>query len=145
IDRFVLRKLRQRALRPSPPTDLNTLARRLSLDRTGLPPDDTLSEGFTTGKITYATMADTLSASSSYGEKWASWWLDQARYADTKGYEKDAGRSMWQYRDSVIRALNNDMPFDRFTIEQLAGDLLEDPTQDQLIATAFHRNTMNND
>src|SRR5690606_7466645 len=108
-------------------------------------PDNTLLEGFTTGKITYATMVDTLLARKSYGEKWASWWMDQARYADTKGYEKDAGRSMWQYRDWVIRALNNDKPFDRFTIEQLAGDLLDDTTEDQLIANAFHRNTINND
>ncbi len=80
-----------------------------------------------------------------YGEKWASWWLDLARYADTKGYEKDLGRSMWPYRDWVIKAINQDMPYDQFTIEQLAGDLLPDPTVDQLIATAFHRNTMNND
>lgn len=145
IDRFVLRKLEENGLRPNPPADRNTLARRVSLDLTGLPPDDALLEGFATGKITYETMVDTLLARSSYGEKWASWWLDQARYADTKGYEKDMGRSMWHYRDWVIRALNDDMPFDRFTIEQLAGDLLEDPTRDQLIATAFHRNTMNND
>jgi hypothetical protein len=88
---------------------------------------------------------DSLLASPRFGEKWASWWLDMARYADTKGYEKDNGRNIWRYRDWVIRALNADMPFDQFTIEQLAGDLLPHPNDDQLIATAFHRNTMNND
>ena len=145
VDRFILRKLEGQGLSPNPPADPETLARRLSLDLTGLPPDDALLEGFISGKLSYGAMVDTLLARSSYGEKWASWWLDQARYADTKGYEKDLGRSIWKYRDWVIRALNDDMPFDRFTIEQLAGDLLEDPTEDQLIATAFHRNTMNND
>ena len=80
-----------------------------------------------------------------YGEKWASWWLDMARYADSKGYEKDMGRSIWKYRDWVIDAFNKDLPYDQFTIEQLAGDLLPNPSTDQLIATAFHRNTMNND
>lgn len=145
IDRFVLEKLNRNGLDPNPRADLNTLARRLSLDITGLPPDDALLGAFTNGRMAYETLVDTLLARSSYGEKWASWWLDQARYADTKGYEKDVGRSMWRYRDWVIRALNSDMPFDRFTTEQLAGDLLDDPTEDQLIATAFHRNTMNND
>tara|TARA_R110002050_G_scaffold283119_3_gene431346 strand:- start:942 stop:1316 length:375 start_codon:yes stop_codon:yes gene_type:complete len=80
-----------------------------------------------------------------FGEKWASWWLDLARYADTKGYEKNQGRNMWRYRDWVIKSFNENMPYDQFTIEQLAGDLLPDPSVDQLIATAFHRNTMNND
>ena len=83
--------------------------------------------------------------SKSYGEKWASWWLDLARYADSRGYEGDGDRIIWKYRDWVINALNEDMPFDQFTIEQLAGDLLENPTPDNYIATAFHRNTMNND
>src|SRR5690606_41232382 len=105
----------------------------MSLDLTGLAPDDALLGAFTNGRMAYEALVDTLLARSSYGEKWASWWLDQARYADTKGYEKDVGRSMWRYRDWVIRALNSDMPFDRFTTEQLAGDLLEDPTEDQLI------------
>lgn len=145
IDRFILEKLKRNGLDPNPRADLNTLARRLSLDLTGLPPDDRLLKAFTSGKMTYEILVDTLLARNTYGEKWASWWLDQARYADTKGYEKDMGRTIWQYRDWVIRALNGDMPFDQFTTEQLAGDLLEDPTESQLIATAFHRNTMNND
>lgn len=145
IDHFILRTLENNGLEPSPPAEQNVLARRLSLDITGLPPDDSLFTDFTSGKITYENMVDELLSRDAYGEKWASWWLDHARYADTKGYEKDMGRTMWRYRDWVIKALNNDMPFDRFTIEQLAGDLLPDPSVDQLIATAFHRNTMNND
>ncbi|KAG1650161.1 hypothetical protein GQR58_028271 [Nymphon striatum] len=91
------------------------------------------------------SLVDSLFLQDTYGEKWASWWLDYARYADSKGYEKDMGRSIWKYRDWLINAFNKDMPYDQFTIEQLAGDLLPEPSTDQLIATAFHRNTMNND
>ena len=145
IDHFILRTLENNDLEPSPAAEPNVIARRLSMDITGLPPDDSLFNDFTAGKITYENMVDELLSQDGYGEKWASWWLDQARYADTKGYEKDLGRSMWQFRDWVIKALNSDMPYDQFTIEQLAGDLLPDPSADQLIATAFHRNTMNND
>jgi len=145
IDHFVLRTLQNNNLEPSHPAEPNIIARRLSMDIIGLPPNDTLFNDFTSGKITYENMVDELLSSNSYGEKWAGWWMDQARYADTKGYEKDMGRSMWQYRDWVIKAFNKDMPYDQFTIEQLAGDLLPRPSTDQLIATAFHRNTMNND
>ncbi|MCK0136565.1 PSD1 and planctomycete cytochrome C domain-containing protein [Arenibacter sp. S6351L] len=145
IDHFILRTLENNDLEPSPPAEQNVLARRVSMDLTGLPPDDSLFNDFTSGKITYENMVDELLSRDAYGEKWASWWLDHARYADTKGYEKDMGRTMWQYRDWVIKSLNQDMPFDQFTIEQLAGDLLPNPSADQLIATAFHRNTMNND
>ncbi len=145
IDHFILRTLENNDLEPSPPADQNVLARRVSMDLTGIPPDDSLFNDFITGKITYENMVDELLSRDAYGEKWASWWLDHARYADTKGYEKDLGRTMWQYRDWVIKSLNQDMPYDQFTIEQLAGDLLPDPSADQLIATAFHRNTMNND
>ena len=145
IDHFILRTLENNDLEPSPAAEPNVIARRLAMDIGGLPPDETLFNDYTTGKITYENMVDELLSRDAYGEKWASWWLDQARYADTKGYEKDMGRSMWQYRDWVIKALNNDMPYDQFTIEQLAGDLLPNPSADQLIATAFHRNTMNND
>ena len=90
-------------------------------------------------------VVDRLLASPAYGEHWARKWLDLARYADTNGYEKDGSRTIWPFRDWVINALNADMPFDEFTIEQLAGDLLPNPTADQIIATAFHRNTMQND
>ena len=90
-------------------------------------------------------VVDRLLASSAYGEHWARMWLDLARFADTKGYEKDRHRDVWRYRDWVIDAFNHDMPFDQFTIEQLAGDLLPEPSADQMLATAFHRNTMEND
>ncbi len=145
IDNFVYARLESEALHPNPPAEKNIIARRLALDLTGLPPDQKLFTAFTEGDLNYETMVDTLLARKDYGEKWASWWLDLARYADTKGYEKDTGRNMWRYRDWVISAFNQNMPYDRFTTEQLAGDLLPDPTTDQLIATAFHRNTMNND
>ncbi|WP_420400790.1 PSD1 and planctomycete cytochrome C domain-containing protein [Flagellimonas sp.] len=145
IDQFILRRLNKEEIDPSPPAAKHILARRVALDITGLPPNPSQLQKFDSGSWSYEAMVDSLLAQSSYGEKWASWWLDMARYADTKGYEKDLGRSMWQYRDWVIKALNNDMPYDQFTIEQLAGDLLPNPSMDQLIATAFHRNTMNND
>ncbi len=145
IDNFVFARLESEALTPNPAAERNIIARRLAFDITGLPPDRSLFDAFTEGGLSYENMVDTLLARKDYGEKWASWWLDLARYADTKGYEKDTGRSMWRYRDWVIRAFNQNMPYDQFTVEQLAGDLLPDPTTDQLIATAFHRNTMNND
>ncbi|WP_420320286.1 DUF1553 domain-containing protein [Flagellimonas sp.] len=145
IDHFILKRLHTEGMEPSPQAEDNIIARRVALDITGLPPDPELFQNFKTGKLSYESMVESLLAQPSFGEKWASWWLDMARYADTKGYEKDQGRSMWQYRDWVIKALNNDMPYDQFTIEQLAGDLLPNPSIDQLIATAFHRNTMNND
>ncbi|MEX0315770.1 MAG: PSD1 and planctomycete cytochrome C domain-containing protein [Allomuricauda sp.] len=145
IDHFILNRLKKEAVEPSPSAPDNILARRVALDITGLPPHSSFFQNFKSGNLSYEHMVDSLLAQSSFGEKWASWWLDMARYADTKGYEKDLGRSMWQYRDWVIKALNNDMPYDQFTIEQLAGDLLPNPSIDQLIATAFHRNTMNND
>lgn len=145
IDHFVLARLTQQNLIPSPQAAKAVIARRVSFDITGLPPDHTMFEKWTNGEITYETMVDSLLSLPAYGEKWASWWLDLARYADTKGYEKDLGRTLWRYRDWVIAALNKDMPYDQFTMEQLAGDMLPNPSVDQLIATAFHRNTMNND
>ncbi len=145
IDHFVLARLDSEVLEPNPPADKNVIARRASLDITGLPPSPDLLRKFVKGNLSYETFVDSLLGQKSHGEKWATWWLDLARYADSKGYEKDMGRSIWQYRDWVIKAFNKDMPFDQFTIEQLAGDLLPRPSMDQLIATAFHRNTMNND
>ena len=100
---------------------------------------------FLENKINYETYVDSLFSKDHYGEKWASWWLDLARYSDTKGYETDRGRNIWEYRDWVIKSLNRDLPFDEFTTQQIAGDLLPNPSYDQLLATAFHRNTMNND
>jgi len=145
IDFFVHQQLKENKLDFSDREESLKLLRRLSMDITGLPPSDNLKKQWESGKFTYEALVDKLLDVPAYGEKWASWWLDLARYADTKGYERDVSRSMWPYRDWVIHAFNQDMPFDQFTIEQLAGDLLPNPTEDQLIATAFHRNTMNND
>lgn len=145
VDAFIFQKLKENDLAPSPLEDKMRLLRRLSLDITGLPPSKELVERWANDQITYNEIVDEFLSSNAYGENMASWWLDLARYADTKGYERDVSRTMWPYRDWVIRAFNMDMPFDRFTIEQLAGDLLPNPSQDQLIATSFHRNTMNND
>lgn len=145
IDNFVLARLEGEEMEPNPPAEKNIIARRVALDITGLPPTPELLKRFEDGNLSYENFVDSLLVQKTYGEKWATWWLDLARYADSKGYEKDMGRSIWQYRDWVIKALNQDMAYDQFTIEQLAGDLLPEPSMDQLIATAFHRNTMNND
>jgi hypothetical protein len=118
--------------------------RRLSLDLTGLPPSNS-SDASNLSDQDYEALVDSLLASQAFGEHWARMWLDLARYADTKGYEKDLGRTIWPWRDWVINALNADMPLDQFTLEQLAGDLLPNATEPQIIATAFHRNTMSND
>jgi len=147
IDYFIQDKLKEKDLSFSKEADKETLLRRLYLDVVGIPPSLSELQSFVkdTREEAYEERVDRLLASQQYGEKWASWWLDLARYADTKGYEKDGSRLIWPYRDWLIKAFNKDMPFDEFTVEQLAGDLLPDPTKDQLIATAFHRNTMNND
>lgn len=145
IDSFVLTRLDSEEIQPNTPAEKNVIARRLALDITGLPPNQGLLNRFANDKLSYESLVDSLLVQNTYGEKWATWWLDLARYADSKGYEKDMGRSIWQYRDWVIKAFNRNLPYDQFTIEQLAGDLLPNPSIDQLIATAFHRNTMNND
>lgn len=151
IDHFILQKLKDNKLSPAQEADRATLIRRVSLDLTGLPPTQEEVAGFIHDKSpdAYEKVVDRLLQSNRYGEKWAAMWMDLARYADTKGYERDAARRIWRYRDYVIKAFNKDKPFDQFTIEQLAGDLLPHknglPTEEQLIATAFHRNTMNND
>lgn len=146
IDYFVLAKLEAADLAPSGEADRYTLARRLSLDLTGLPPKPESVEEFVSDRSAdaYERFVAGLLDSSAYGERWASVWLDLARYADSMGYEKDTLRTIWPYRDWVVRALNENMPFDEFTVEQLAGDLLPEPTDDHFIATGFHRNTMNN-
>ncbi len=147
LDRFVLARLEQAGLEPEPEADRYQLIRRLSLDLTGLPPTLEEVDEFVhdTQPDAYERLTDRLLASPAYGEHWARKWLDLARCADTNGYEADKRRNMWPYRDWVINALNADMPFDEFTIEQLAGDLLPNATVDQIVATAFHRNTMQND
>lgn len=150
IDRFILARLEQEGITASPAADPATLIRRLSLDLTGLLPSPEEIEAFTADSLrtphsALRTLVERLLASPHYGERWGRHWLDQARYADSNGYSIDSERQMWPYRDWVIKALNDDMPFDRFTIEQLAGDLLPNPTKNQLIATAFHRNTLINE
>jgi hypothetical protein len=147
IDRFVLARLERERLRPSDTAPCHVLARRVSLDLIGLPPSAGETDRFCADPSPdrYAELVDRLLDSPRFGEHWAAMWLDLARYADTKGYEKDEHRDIWSYRDWVIRALDADMPFDRFTIEQMAGDLLPDATDEQILATAFHRNTMTND
>ncbi len=147
IDRFVLERLEAVGLRPNPEAERLQLLRRVSLDLTGLPPTLAEADAFLADQSphAYEAVVDRLLASDAYGEHWARMWLDLARYADTKGYEKDRPRTIWRYRDWVIDAFNRDLPYDQFTIEQLAGDLLPNPTLDQRLATAFHRNTMEND
>lgn len=147
IDRFIIAALEKAGLQPSPEAEKATLIRRVYLDLIGLPPTPEEAQKFIgdDNPDAYEKVVNALLSSPHFGEKWASWWLDMARYSDTKGYERDAGRTIWRYRDWVIRAFNSDMPFDQFSTEQLAGDLLPNPSDDQLIATAFHRNTMNND
>jgi len=146
IDHFILTELDKAGLEPQTEAQKSILIRRLSLDLTGLPPEPDEVRDFVndTSPQSYEKLVDHLLQSPHYGEKWAALWLDLARYADSKGYEADHARNIWRYRDWVIDAFNDDMPFDQFTIEQLAGDLLDNPTSDQLIATAFHRNSMTN-
>jgi hypothetical protein len=146
VDLFVGEKLREAGVAPSPPADPYVLVRRLSLDLRGLPPTPQEVDNFVhdANEGAYARLVDRMLADPAFGERWARPWLDLARYADSAGYASDPLRTIWLYRDWVIDAFNADMPFNQFTIEQLAGDLLPDPTQDQLIATAFNRNTMTN-
>ncbi|MDA9829754.1 DUF1549 domain-containing protein [Akkermansiaceae bacterium] len=127
--------------------DAYTLVRRVHLDLIGLPPSIEVADRFAADPSpeAYAAIIDELLKSPRHGERWARRWLDLARYADTNGYEKDRDRSIWPYRDYVIRSLNADKPFDQFTIEQLAGDMLPNATPEQIIATGFHRNTMLNE
>ena len=147
IDYFTLAKLEAAGLKPSPAADKYTLVRRAYLDLIGLPPTPAEADAFVndTDPKAYERLIDKLLQSPHYGERWARRWLDLARYADTNGYEKDRPRTIWPYRDWVINALNADMPFDQFTIEQLAGDMLPNATASQKIATGFHRNTMLNE
>ena len=146
IDCFVIAQLEAKNIAPSQPADRATLIRRLFLDIIGLLPSPERVDTFMhdSRPDAYEQLVDELLDSPHYGERWGRHWLDQARYADSDGYAIDGARVMWPYRDWVIRALNADMPFDQFTIEQLAGDLLTKPTTQQLVATGFHRNTLIN-
>src|SRR5688500_5709565 len=147
IDSFILARLEKEGLAPSPEAGKVELIRRATLDLIGLPPTLEEVDAFLADSSpdAYEKLVDRLLASPHYGERWARQWLDVARYADTNGYEKDRPRNIWPYRDWVINALNRDLPFDRFTVEQIAGDLLPNPTPEQIVATGFHRNTMINE
>src|SRR5581483_12464817 len=147
VDYFILARLEAEKIVASPEADKATLIRRVTLDLTGVPPTPTEVDDFLndTRPDAYERVVDRLLASPHYGERWGRHWLDLARYADSDGYEKDSARPYaWRYRDWVLNALNRHMPFDQFTIEQLAGDLLPDATLEQKIATGFHRNTLTN-
>lgn len=149
IDRFIQSRLAKEGIQPSSQADDATLLRRMSLDLVGLPPtpdqiDRFVLESMTNRNEAIRQAVDRLLASPHYGERWGRWWLDQARYADSNGYSIDAPRQIWKFRDWVIEALNMDMPFDQFTLEQIAGDLLPNASQSQKIATGFHRNTQIN-
>ncbi|MCI0746696.1 MAG: DUF1549 domain-containing protein, partial [Verrucomicrobia subdivision 3 bacterium] len=146
IDRFILARLEKEGIQPSPEADRAALIRRLCLDLTGLPPSVREVDDFVSDRSpdAYDKLVERLLASPHYGERWGRHWLDVARYADSNGYSIDAPRSVWKYRDWVIAALNRDLPFDQFAIEQLAGDLLPDATLEQKIATGFNRNTQVN-
>jgi hypothetical protein len=147
IDNFILARLDRESLAPSPEAGRTTLLRRLSLDLTGLPPTVAEVDAFLADRSpqAYQKQVDRLLASPHYGERWARVWLDAARFADSNGYEKDAPRSVWFYRDWVIRAFNQDLPYNQFVIDQIGGDLLPNPTQDQIVATGFLRNSLLNE
>ena len=146
VDRFIFARLKNEGLRPSLPSDRLTLIRRVSLDLTGLPPTLEEVDQFVKDKNprAYEDLVDRLLEKPGYGEHWARMWLDLARYADSAGYADDPPRTIWAFRDYVIRAFNANKPFDRFTLEQIAGDLLADADEEEKVGTAFHRNTMTN-
>ncbi len=147
IDAFIVARLEAAGLAPSPEAERATLIRRASLDLVGMPPSVAEVDAFLadTRSDAYERLVERLLDSPHYGEHWGRHWLDVARYADSNGYTIDSGRSIWKYRDWVIGALNRNLPFDRFVIDQLAGDLIENPSVDRLIATGFHRNTLVNE
>jgi hypothetical protein len=146
IDSFILARLEREGLHPSPEANRYALARRVSLDLTGLPPTIEEVDRFVKDRSpgAYENLVDRLLRKPAFGEHWARMWLDLARYADSAGYADDTARTIWAYRDYVIKSFNANKPFDRFTIEQIAGDLLMDANEEDVVATAFHRNTMTN-
>ena len=147
IDSYIIQTLKDHDMTPSMQAEPEAILRRAALDIIGMPFSSEAADRYLSEPTMehYSHLIDTLLSSPHYGEKWTSMWLDIARYADTKGYERDQPRYIWRYRDWLIKAFNRDMPYDQFITEQLAGDLINDPTDDQYLATAFHRNTMTND
>ncbi len=147
VDQFLRARMEKEGLKPSPEADRYTLARRLAIDLTGLPPTIDMVDRFVNDKSAgaYEKYVDQLLDMPTYGERWAHVWLDLARYADSNGFATDNARTIWKYRDWVINSINKNLPYDHFTVEQIAGDMLPNATQDQILATAFHRNTLTND
>jgi hypothetical protein len=147
VDHFIESKWKAAGLSASPQADKQTLLRRVSLDIIGMPAPEKIAQQYLgdNSEYAYSNLVDSLLASPHFGEKWAALWMDLARYADTKGYERDDSRNIWHYRDWLINAFNRDMPYDSFLVKQIAGDLLPNATDDDFIATAFQRNTMTND
>ena len=147
IDPFIFEKIKKEGLSPSLQADKATLLRRVSFDIIGMPAPENIAQKYLSNNKdnAFETLVDELLISKQYGEKWAGMWMDMARYSDTKGFERDGARNIWRYRDWLIDAFNSDKPYDVFLTEQLAGDLLPNPTDAQFIATAFHRNTLTND
>lgn len=147
IDKFILQKLQQEKLKPSVIADKATLVRRVSLDLIGLPASESTAANYLNNNSAsaYNQLVDSLLSQVGYGEKWATLWLDLARYSDTKGFESDQPRTIWRYRDWVIHAFNDDLPYNEFLTQQIAGDLMPGADDNKYIATAFHRNTLNND
>ncbi|WP_116105155.1 DUF1553 domain-containing protein [Lewinella sp. IMCC34191] len=144
IDAFVRASLSEKNILPAPAAKKRILLRRVSFDLTGLPAPDALADAYLEGELDYEALVDSLLAQPSYGEHQAAKWMELARYADSRGYERDRPRSIWRYRDWVVDAYNEDLPYDDFITYQLAGDLLPEPSEEQLVATGFHRNTMSN-
>ncbi len=147
IDRFILEKIKEQKLSPSPEAGKATLLRRVSLDIIGMPAPEDITQQYLadTSPGAYEKLVDTLLSLPQYGERWTAMWMDLARYADSRGYEKDSYRSIWRYRDWLINAFNKDKPYDVFLTEQLAGDLMPGADDERFLATAFNRNTMTND
>ena len=147
IDAFILARLEAAGLAPSAEAERPTLIRRAHLDLIGLPPTPAEVDDYLADRTpdAYERLVDRLLASPHYGERWGRHWLDMARYADSNGYTRDFGRQIWKYREWVIEAINRGQPFDQFTIEQIAGDMLPAATESQLVATGFHRNTLVNE
>ncbi len=147
VDQYIFEQISENKLSPSPQAEKAILLKRVSMDLIGMPAPETIAQQYLQSKDpqAYQILVDQLLVSPRYGERWAGLWMDLARYADTKGYERDDSRSIWRYRDWLIKAFNENKPYDQFLVEQLAGDLLPNPSAAQYIATAFHRNTMTND
>ena len=147
VDQYIFEQIKANGLSPSPQAEKAILLKRVSMDLIGMPAPQSMAAQYLESKdpAAYEKLVDQLLASPRYGERWAALWMDLARYADTKGYERDDSRNIWRYRDWLIQAFNQNKPYDQFLMEQLAGDLLPNPSAAQYIATAFHRNTMTND